>query len=134
MPACLALLALGAHGRFLDRAEADREHGAAGIVQAADTLRVALLGHAAGAGLHVDDVVHLLGPLGGVVEGVPHHVDLARDESRQQAGPAAQLELDLDARAREDGAREVGVVSDHVVEILGHRGTRKAGFAGPRRS
>ena len=48
----------------------------------------------AGAGEHVDDVVDLLGALGRVVEIVPHHIDLAGDHRRQQAGPAAELELE----------------------------------------
>ena len=113
-----AFLALVAKSRLLDRSQPGRRGEAADAIHAGDLLRIALLHQGARAGDHVDDVVDLLGALGREVEIVPHDIGLARDHRRQQAGPAAQLELELAADALERGAHHVGVGADDVVEIL----------------
>lgn len=70
---------------------------------------------------------------GGVVEVVGKDVGLIGDDGRQDARPRADEPLSFDAVAIEDGARQIRIEADDVLEIGGvteekRRGLRVATF------
>src|SRR6266581_4049953 len=94
-----------------------------------DVLGIALFGQNPGSGRHVADVVDELCSLRSIVEVVPHGVRLPGDDGRQQARPAADLELDLRAQARQYSAGKIGIKPDDVVKILGIAGAVRGTLA-----